>query len=71
LKYYGFISKHASRRADTVDARKLGHHIYHQFEEDSALLLARRQPVASDLRLLISIIKTITDLERMGAKRYE
>jgi phosphate transport system protein len=120
LKYYDFVSKRASRRADTVGARELGHHIYHQFDEDleglrgkvlrtgglverqlrdalkaleeqdselaetvisrdheindmeleidedSALLLARRQPVASDLRLLISIIKTITDLERMG-----
>lgn len=103
-----------------MDARKLGQHIYHKFDEDlenlrskvlrtgglverqlsdalkaldekdsaladsviardqeinnleleidegSALLLARRQPVASDLRLLISIIKAITDLERMG-----
>jgi phosphate transport system protein len=35
-------------------------------DEDSCMVLARRQPAAFDLRLVYAIIKTSTQLERMG-----
>jgi len=37
-----------------------------QIDEECSRILATRAPAAGDLRLIIAVIKTITDLERVG-----
>lgn len=40
--------------------------VYHDIEERALLLLARQQPVASDLRLIVTSLRMVADIERAG-----
>ncbi len=51
---------------EVVRADKIINKLEVEIDEDCAHILARRQPTANDLRLILTIIKTTTDLERIG-----
>ena len=63
---------HALRDEDVGRAREViaRDHVVNDFDvridEESVRLLALRQPVAGDLRLIMAVAKTVTDLERIG-----
>ncbi len=55
-----------TKAEQVVRADKTVNFMEMSIDEECILILARRQPAASDLRLVIAVTKAITDLERVG-----
>jgi len=78
LQMGGLVEEQIRRAADTLSTGDMAEiaavqendHRVNAMEVDldeaCSHIIARRQPAAGDLRLLIAVIKTITDLERIG-----
>ena len=61
------LLKRDSGSADgLIDADKTINRMEVDIDEECSRILARRQPAASDLRLVLTISKVTTDLERIG-----
>lgn len=54
------LAQEVREKENDVDAMEM------MIDESCTQIIARRQPAAGDLRLVISVIKMVADLERMG-----
>jgi phosphate transport system protein len=61
------LLQHNDKLAKKVIKKDLGVNAMEvKIDEECTQIIAKRQPAASDLRLIITVVKSITDLERIG-----
>jgi len=60
LEYDKPLAKEVTKGDDIINEMEV------EIDEECTQVIARRQPAASDLRLIITVVKVITDLERIG-----
>ena len=62
----GFVDANFQQLVTVVREEQIVNELERAIDEDCGRILATRSPVGSDLRLLISILKSNADLERIG-----
>jgi len=60
------VSVNPKLAAEVMEADRRVNELEVQVDEDCSHIIARRQPAAGDLRMIMMVVKTITDLERIG-----
>ncbi len=60
------VSVNPKLAQEVMDTDQIVNKLEVQVDEDCSHIIARRQPAASDLRMIMMVVKTITDLERIG-----
>jgi phosphate transport system protein len=60
------VERDSGKAQDIVDRDHEINAMEKKIDDECATILARRQPAASDLRLVVAVIKVNTDIERIG-----
>lgn len=61
-----FIDHNAEAAAEVIGRDEKVNEFEMEIDDQCTKILAKRQPAAGDLRLIVTVLKTITDLERIG-----
>ena len=60
------VQRDSGSAEDIIEADQEVNQMEIAIDDECATILARRQPAASDLRLVVTVIKINTDIERIG-----
>jgi phosphate transport system protein len=66
LAVSGYLSGESERIEQAIASDTKVNDLERALDEDLRQVIVRRQPAASDLRLIMAVSKTVTDLERIG-----
>src|SRR5690242_5557797 len=66
LAVSGYLTGDTERFEQAIASDSKVNDLERALDEDLRHVIVRRQPAASDLRLIMAVSKTVTDLERIG-----
>ena len=66
LAMAAMLEKNSAKALEVIANDKQVNELERQIDQECARILARRQPAASDLRLVLAVLKINLDLERVG-----